>query len=81
MLRNDIMSQDMLLIQGDPVHDCPNAGEGFCNLVPSRMRSRRREFGLGRGSFWSRAIPGRCRDVKPAEKIERKHWITRARLG
>jgi hypothetical protein len=24
------MSQHLLLIQGDPVHDCPNAGEGFC---------------------------------------------------
>jgi hypothetical protein len=23
------MSQHILLIQDDPVHDCPNAGEGF----------------------------------------------------
>jgi hypothetical protein len=29
MLRNHIMSQHILLIQDDPVHDCPNAGEGF----------------------------------------------------
>jgi hypothetical protein len=30
-------------------------------------------FGLGRRSIWSRASPGRCRHVKPAEKIEREH--------
>jgi hypothetical protein len=33
MLRNHIMSQHILLNQDDPVHDCPNAGEGLCRRI------------------------------------------------
>jgi hypothetical protein len=29
----DIMSQHILLSQDERVHDCPNAGEGFCMLI------------------------------------------------